>query len=442
LKLTRFLYRVTKGLYDIFATYLLAFLLPFIVFSYGLNLGIGALAAQLDYDTTAHMWASWASTTRLNEWVLRLAITLPIHVGFWWLISRPFKRVLAGVEWLFDKTHQGFEWVVKHLPALRHPVEIGFSIVVTLLLIPFVIQPTLVPGWGPSSWGQRAANLQDGTAIHALQESVVGLYRQLYAQPVVPQTGIGADAVDDAVRITELSELTEPVVPPIPMGENPMMDRWDSLILENAGNDLDRFATIKAFMWVESAGRQFAVSHTGCSGLMQFCAPTARSGPFKDVFGVGQVYTCGCLKKDCRIPRDVQRDLESGIRERIEMHAGSFPCKLTDARFDPARSIKAGALYVDSLHNSFGGNIYLMYIGYNSGPKVAERAFNALGRNGQASLEEIAQVLPAAMQPTYGPGSDARARSLVRTHLPKLANAKAKYLMSVEPDSAGASEVF
>ena len=38
-------------------------------------------------------------------------------------------------------------------------------------------------------------------------------------------------------------------------------------------------AFIKAFMWVESGGRQFAVSSTGCAGLMQFCPGTART-PF------------------------------------------------------------------------------------------------------------------------------------------------------------------
>ena len=105
-------------------------------------------------------------------------------------------------------------------------------------------------------------------------------------------------------------------------------------------------------------------------------------------------------------------------------------------RFDPEKAIAAGAVYVDSLHESVGGNIYLMYIGYNSGPKVAQRAYNALGRNPDATLEEIEAVLPAAMRPTYAGGADARSRSLVRTHLPKLKRAQEKYYEAISASMA------
>jgi hypothetical protein len=429
LKVFRFFYRVLKGIYDILATYLLVLLVPYIALSWLLHLGFGFLASQWGFETSQMMWWRASSTLGVEDWIVRAAVAIPIHVAVWYLISRPFGAVLGGLEWIFDRFHAGFQRVAKTFPSIRNPVEIGFTVGVTLLLIPFIIQPTLVPGWSPSSWGQRAANLADGTAVHALQDSVIGLYRQLYAKPVVAKVGVTSKDLDHSMDVIEHPEIELPVVQD---GNDPMMDRWNDQIMKSVRGDLDRFATVKAFMWVESAGRQYAVSHTGCAGLMQFCGPTARSAPFRDVFGPGQVYTCSCQKRDCRIPRDVQRDLESGIRERIEKHSQSFPCHLTDARFNPAKIIEAGAIYVDKLHTQLGGNLYLMYIGYNSGPKVAQRAFDALGRRGDASLEEIAAVLPEAMRPTYGPGSDARARSLVNTHLPKLMKAKMRYIPVIE----------
>lgn len=425
MKIARFVFRVVKGIYDILASYLFLHLLPLIALSVGLHFGLEYLVQHFGFEHLSQSWSKWSYELGVRDWILRLAVFLPVHAAFWWLISRPFKVVLRGIDAAFDKVYVAYAWAAAKVPKIKTPVEVGFSVFITVLLVPFLIQPTLVAGWGANSWGERAANLVDGTAVVGLHESVIGLYRQIYAEPVVVDEGVSSDAVDTAV---DVAELIEPVVPPIPMGDNPMMDRWDPIIMRSAKGDAERFATIKAFMWVESAGRQFAVSHTGCAGLMQFCAPTAKSGPFKDIFGVGQVYTCGCQTKDCRIPRNVQKDLESGIRERIEMHRGAFPCKLTDARFNPERSIAAGAAYVESLHNQFSGNIYLMYIGYNSGPAVAKRAWLALGQNPNASLEEIDAVLVQAMQPTYGAGSAARARSLVRTHLPKLAKAKASYL--------------
>jgi hypothetical protein len=51
-----------------------------------------------------------------------------------------------------------------------------FSAAVTLLLVPFLIQPTLVPRrLGARAWAARAANLADGSASAAVVESVIGL---------------------------------------------------------------------------------------------------------------------------------------------------------------------------------------------------------------------------------------------------------------------------
>ena len=120
-------------------------------------------------------------------------------------------------------------------------------------------------------------------------------------------------------------------------------------------------------------------------------------------------------------------------------HASDFPCRLTDARFDPNKILKAGDRYIDRLSQAFGGNIYLMYIGYNSGPMVAERVWRKLGRNPEATLEQIDAELVEAMRPTYGAGAEARARSLVRTHLPKIKRAKDRFMADGLPTQIAAA---
>lgn len=168
------------------------------------------------------------------------------------------------------------------------------------------------------------------------------------------------------------------------------------------------------------------MSRTGCVGLMQFCARTAREGAFRDTFGLGQVYACDC-RGGCRVPRERRVELESGDPERLARQQEHFPCELTDARFDARKSIAAGWRYLGQLRGELGGNLALMYIGYNSGPHVARRLFEALGRRGDASLQRIARHLPAALRPYYGASAEARARGLARVHLPKLLAADALY---------------
>ena len=80
-----------------------------------------------------------------------------------------------------------------------------------------------------------------------------------------------------------------------------------------------------------------------------------------------------------------------------------------------------------SFAEAHGGNIYLMYVGYNSGPAVSNKVFKALKRRGDASLDDIGRHLEAGLQPYYGSQSAKRARSLLKTHLPKIAKAEARY---------------
>ncbi len=427
-KLAKFIGRTFKGLYDIFATYLLLFLIPFCVAAVGLYLLNGQVATYFEFETRDAMWDWLSGRIGVSEILLRLGLMLPVHLAIWWTLRRPTAYVQPKIEHVFDRLVVGFRWMTFRVPWVRSAAEVAFSIVVTLILIPFVIQPTLVPGFGPKSWIDRAANFADGSASAALADSVVGWYRILVADPIVGPPVAGS-AVDEVVD----DQNSDTMVPPKPHGADPLMDRWDLHLKIAAKDDPLRFATLKAFMWVESAGRQYAVSTTGCAGLMQFCSGTARSAPFKEVFGTGQVYVCACRDKKCSIPKSVQRDLESGDEEALSRHADGFPCEMTDARFNPTKILGAGELYIDRLSTSFGGNIYLMYIGYNSGPMIAKRVWERVGRNPDASLEEIDAHLVEAMRPTYGASSEARARSLIRTHLPKLKRARDRYLQDGLP---------
>jgi hypothetical protein len=160
---------------------------------------------------------------------------------------------------------------------------------------------------------------------------------------------------------------------------------------------------------------------------MQFCAGTARQKPFRAIFGVGTVYTCRCRTRDCPPSRDVRRRLETGDRDTLRHLAADFPCDLTDTRFDPERALRAGDRYIRDLAADLGGNLYLIYIGYNSGPSIAREVYRRLGHDPDARLADIELHLTDVMRPVYGAGSSRRARSLLRTHLPKLARAFRRY---------------
>ena len=104
-----------------------------------------------------------------------------------------------------------------------------------------------------------------------------------------------------------------------------------------------------------------------------------------------------------------------------------FACELSDARFDPAKSLAAGWRYLDSLQRRFAGNLYLTYVGYNSGPLVAQRLFERVGRGGQFELHQLVPHLRRALEPHYGRAAARRAQALLKVHLPKLKRAFEDY---------------
>lgn len=418
--------RIIKGIYDILATYLLVKILYIAAVSVGLHFLVEQFIAARGVEDTALYWNQWAQTSGFSVSTIKLAVFGVLHVGVFLLLKGVLSKALRLGESLVTQWGKVRDWFITRAPKLMHNLGVLFTISVTLVLVPFILQPTLVGlDMRPIAWKIRLVNLIDGDATLEIQNSVVNLYRKPWAQEQVvpPEQRLDDDVIDRSIgRDGDIK-----TVAPSENAASPMMDRWDPIIWKAAKGDPNRFAQIKAFMYVESGGRQFALSHTGCAGLMQFCSGTAKSGVFKNIFGVGQVMSCGCHRTSCRVPKTLQRSMERGDKAAIKQAQASFPCDLTDARFNPYKAIHAGAAYVEKLHNSVGGNMYLMYVGYNSGPGIARKVYAALGKKPNASLDEIQEHLADAMRPHYGTSSDARARSLLRTHLPKIKRVYTKY---------------
>ncbi|MFB6374501.1 MAG: transglycosylase SLT domain-containing protein, partial [Bradymonadaceae bacterium] len=390
------------------------------------------LAAQLGFGAPEHLWRWVGAGTGIDSMYWRLVIYVSLHAAIVYLARRPLTWVQSVIESGFDSFVDGFHRLTGDRPKVDATARGIFTIIVTLILVPFLIQPTLVCGYTtPKDWLKRVANLADGTASTFVVDSVFGAYRRYYVGDVQSEGGVEADEVvfeyQDG-RVTGGGDIEEDgsAPPPEPTGDRPMMDRWDPTIEKIAGGNPQDFAYVKAFMWVESGGRQFAVSHTGCSGLMQFCSGTSRQSPFREVFGRGSIYTCGC-NPDCDTPDKVIEALETGNRDQIKNLEDKFPCDLTDARFEGKKSLKAGKLYIDRLSRDYEDNLYLMYIGYNSGPAVADKVWRKLGRDPSAGLDRIETHLSEAMSNFFPQSHDQRARSLLQTHLPKLKRAYDRY---------------
>jgi len=286
----------------------------------------------------------------------------------------------------------------------RRRLRIAAQALGSLVAILLVLQPSRAPLSRPSL-GLRAANLLDGTASAALVEGAVAAARWFTAEPVGPDA---PPVTADAFTAT----LDDPVVP--------LMDRWDADLLAAAEGDRALAARLKAIMWVESGGRQYALSPTGCAGLMQFCSGTAQDRRYRSIFGLGRVSTCRCAP--CEVPPPVQVVLETEP-DAVERFADDVPCPLTDARFDATRSLRAAAAYVRDLEPDVGGSLLLIYIGYNAGPRVARRLHARLGEPDEVTIDDLRPHLADALRPWFGRRADARARGLLDVHLPKLQRA-------------------
>ena len=392
-----------KGLYDLVATWILLPVLVMACAAWGL-FELSTLFATFTGDETAMLlWRRVSIMTGLSLRTVRLGIFVPAQIVVLVMLWRPMSWARRGMERLGERFLPIQSWISRRVPALGIALGIVFSLLITTILVPFVLQPTLVPmSFSKEAWLDRVANLADGTASRATVDSVLSVYHHFTA----PRT---------------LSRYTLKKVRQERVG-GPMMDRWDALI-RDATTGPEHFAQTKAFMWVESAGRQYAVSNTGCLGLMQFCVSTAQRRPFRGIFGAGAVTACGCSA--CTLPRSFQDALETDPDAPLRP---DFPCDPSDARFDAEKAIRAGAAYTQELSDQFGGNLYLMYIGYNSGPAVSRRLWKATGKDPNLDLKTLRTHLAPTLKRWYGSRATSRANGLLDTHLPKLHKAYTTYL--------------
>lgn len=334
---------------------------------------------------------------------VRLALLLPVHliaVGATWPITR---RLGAAVRWLTTKVARLFDgW-----KRLQITLAAGAWLLSAAVATVFVVQPGLVPldlRW--PTWQTRAANLLDGTASLDTWALTKNLYRRLEGTPIPGRYSLQeAQLADHGL-------------------DSPLMSRWDALL---RAHTVDRvhYAQTKAFMLVESHGRQYAVSSTGCLGLFQFCVSTAQRQPFRRIFGSGSVSACSCGGQPCSVPSALRRRLETDSLA-LQRTQERFPCSAIDARFDPERAIPAGAAYVTELAGQTRGNLLLMYIGYNSGPAVAKKLVRVAGSD--VTLEGLRPHLAPVLQRWYGDRATSRANGLLQVHLPKLQRAYEHYL--------------
>lgn len=365
------------------------------------QLATGAIATFTGDDAAAMLFRRIGQWWGVSTDTVRLTLLVPLHgsvlVVGWPLLWRLFAaqrfvatrvaRLLAGWRRTLT-TLAGIAWLAS--------VAIGCQL---------VLQPGIEPmEMGPRVWRARAANLLDGTASLETYAMIKGLWLRWSGAPIPGEFSVTAE--DLQVRTLD----------------GPVMRRWDPLLRTHT-RDAEHFAQTKAFLWVESAGHQFAVSRTGCAGLFQFCVSTAQRHPFRDIFGTGAVAACSCSGRPCRVPPALRDALETDTLA-LAKHEG-FVCSETDARFDPHRAIPAGAAFVTELSDDLGGNLLLMYIGYNSGPAVAKRLKRIVGTD--ATIDDLRPHLATVLARWYGESAPGRADGLLNAHLPKLERAYQHY---------------
>ena len=145
MKLLKVTLRTLKGLYDIFVSYLLAFIVPFAVYAFALHIISDVAAAYFEFTDAAEMWTHISKELGLHHVFIRLAVYLPFHVVAFWALQKPLVLFRRGLEKGFDYIVRSFHWLTTHFPWGRLTGELTFSVILTALFVPFIVQPTLVP---------------------------------------------------------------------------------------------------------------------------------------------------------------------------------------------------------------------------------------------------------------------------------------------------------
>ena len=195
----RLVLRLLKGIYDVLASYLLAWVLLFAFVGWLLYLLVGLLLPFWGFQTHEGLWLWCDRAFPLPSWLLRLLLFGAIHVGLYFSLRRPIRGLRRRAGRRIDAWLDRYRAWAKRRRRVATTLGVSFSLLVTLLLVPFVVQPTMVPArFSARDWALRLANLVDGSASAALIESVIGFYRRFGARPTLGES-VSPEAFDRAI---------------------------------------------------------------------------------------------------------------------------------------------------------------------------------------------------------------------------------------------------
>ncbi len=234
-------------------------------------------------------------------------------------------------------------------------------------------------------------------------------------------------------------ELVRPPQPPTPAPsariERPGsgVDRWTPDIQAVCQGDTNCVALVKAFMRSESGGNPYAVSWSGCAGLMQFCYTTAEG---MDVFSPGPLQNC--CENYVRTP-------DRTVPNRCMTSQNH--CKdqgYTDIRFHPQRNIYAGAsaLLRKQRDSRVRGNIYLLAVSYNAGMGIVPHVVTRLeGRT--PTPENIEPIMLASLldHPNYQRWDRSKLEQKARNMVPYMRGIARRYAEEYGGVFAGAGQL-
>jgi len=142
-------------------------------------------------------------------------------------------------------------------------------------------------------------------------------------------------------------------------------------------HDVDDESLIPAIIAQESGGDPSVISGTGCAGLMQFCYCTAWS--YSSLGVSPSCINAGYSKTGSRIFNKLKSCACTGSICKISPTCN----ERNDDRFDPEKSINAGAKYLSQLEEEFKKYTYkeeFAIASYNGGASVIKNAIKKTGK--------------------------------------------------------------
>lgn len=220
--------------------------------------------------------------------------------------------------------------------------------------------------------------------------------------------------ISGGIENTEYKSIKEEVHYEIPKNADSMVSKvmvYGIAIQKQAERNSISAALLSAVIAQESSGNPNAVSPTGCKGLMQFCGPTAYD------YGL-----CDCVGEDCK--------KTSGDRKF---------CVKKDERFDPEKSIEAGAKYLYYLKNRFRDYSYaeeFALASYNGGESVIKKAIKKTGKS-NPTWNEVAEKITADLITYFSEEEDRKDKvSKITDYVKKVTGYKIKFEEAITKGSA------